>query len=49
MDEMDGFDDFESDMSSSEEVATHNQPQKKSLKTGQSKIFSSCVIHFVLT
>lgn len=49
MDEMDGFDDFESDMSSSEEVATHNQSQKKSVKNGQSQIFSSCVTHFVLT
>ena len=49
MDEMDGFDDFESDMPSSEEVATHNQSQKKSIKTGESQIFSSCVTYFVLT
>ena len=34
VDVMDGFDDFESDMSSSEEVITHNQSQKKSMKTG---------------
>jgi len=40
VDEIDGFDDFESDMSSSEEVTTipgtHSQSQKKSIKTGKS-------------
>ena len=39
-DEMDGFDDLESDVSSSEEVTassagTHSQSQKKSVKSGK--------------
>ena len=40
LDEMDGFDDFESEVSSSEENTaaqrTHSQSQQKSIKSGKS-------------
>ena len=51
MDETDGFDDFESDLSSSDELVTisgsHSQSQKKGVKSGeffcQRKLTSSSV------
>lgn len=50
VDEMDGFDDFESEVSSSEENTiiqrTHSQPQKKSIKSGKSSDHLSLKIIF---